>query len=379
MRRYRLKDIASIYSGATPSTCDSSNYDGGNISWITPKDLSNYTHKYIFNGQRNITQKGYDSCATHMLPKGSILFSSRAPIGYIAIAGKDLCTNQGFKNIVCNSELISNHYLYYFLIKNKGKLEALGNGSTFKELSQRTLAEFPVELPSLEEQQKAVRRLIRLDDKYDSNCSIMKSLDEMMRHMYILFFEKKCKRHKTVKLGDVATITTGGTPSTKNEAFWNNGIYDWYTPSDITQSNLATSLGANKKISALGLANSNAKVIPPNSVLMTSRATIGEATINMFEATTNQGILAIIPNYNNITTLQLYYWVVFNKEKIKSIANGSTFKEVYKSDLEKLPVQIRNDECFSNDASNLFELYKSLIIENKTIVRLKKRIIDAIF
>ena len=121
--RYSLKEVAKIYSGATPSTREAKNYDGGDISWITPKDLSGYTHKYIFKGRRNITKRGYDSCATSMLPEGSILFSSRAPIGYVAIAGKKLCTNQGFKSLVCDSSLVFNHYLYYFLIKNRKKLE----------------------------------------------------------------------------------------------------------------------------------------------------------------------------------------------------------------------------------------------------------------
>ena len=118
MKTFHLGEVADIYSGATPLTKNKEFYDDGNISWITPKDLSGFVHKYIYVGQRCITQEGYDSCATTLLPEGAVLFSSRAPIGYVAIAGKPLCTNQGFKSFVCNEKYLYNQYLYYYLIKD---------------------------------------------------------------------------------------------------------------------------------------------------------------------------------------------------------------------------------------------------------------------
>ena len=156
MKRYYLEDVADIYSGATPLTKEKDYYDDGTITWITPKDLSGYSHKYIFEGQRNITEEGFNSCATYKLPKGAVLFSSRAPIGYVALAGKELCTNQGFKSFVCNEEILHNQYLYYYLLFNKQKLEALGNGSTFKEISRKTIGKYEIELPTVEEQKHDV-------------------------------------------------------------------------------------------------------------------------------------------------------------------------------------------------------------------------------
>ena len=108
MKKYCLKDVADIFSGATPLTRNKHYYENGTIAWLTPKDLSGYTHKYIYSGQRNITEEAYRSCATNLLPKGAVLFSSRAPIGYVAIAGNDLCTNQGFKSFVCKEKLLFN-------------------------------------------------------------------------------------------------------------------------------------------------------------------------------------------------------------------------------------------------------------------------------
>ena len=105
-----IEDIADVYNGATPSTVNEQNY-GGNIVWITPKDLSDQKQKFVYQGERNISQAGYNSCSTHLLPPNTILMSSRAPIGLLSIAKTELCTNQGFKSFVPKAENIST-YLY---------------------------------------------------------------------------------------------------------------------------------------------------------------------------------------------------------------------------------------------------------------------------
>ena len=381
MKKYKLKDVAEIYNGATPLTNNKTFYEGGNISWITPKDLSGYNYKYIYSGKRNITEEGLLSCATNILPKGTVLFSSRAPIGYVAIAGRELCTNQGFKSFVCNNKVLDNQYLYYYLIKNKERIKTLGNGSTFKEISLKTIAEYQIELPSVDTQKALVKDLIKLDERYDNNCSILLQLEELMERIYYDYFESSAIQTENVSLGSVVDIISGGTPSTKTESYWNNGIYYWYTPSDITANNNMISYKSPKKISISGLANSSAKLVPAHSILMTSRATIGETTINMIDATTNQGILALVPKKEHICVLQLFFWVKHNKRKIASIANGSTFKEVYKKDLEKLPINLikESSKKFHEKTDGLFNLYKSLIIENITILELRKNTIDIRF
>lgn len=106
-----MSNIGEIVGGATPSTKDDSNYDG-DIAWLTPKDLSNLLERFIERGERCITEKGFNSCSTKMLPINSILFSSRAPIGYVAIAANELCTNQGFKSVIPNDK-VDYMFLYY--------------------------------------------------------------------------------------------------------------------------------------------------------------------------------------------------------------------------------------------------------------------------
>ena len=106
-------NVAEVVGGGTPSTADPANYEGGTIPWVTPADLSGYSEKYIGRGKRNITQRGLDNSGARVMPAGSVLFSSRAPIGYVAIASNELTTNQGFKSFVLPSGLLP-EYLYYF-------------------------------------------------------------------------------------------------------------------------------------------------------------------------------------------------------------------------------------------------------------------------
>ena len=137
-----LVDYANIKNGATPSTANETNYGGG-IVWITPKDLSDQQSKFVFQGKRNITQKGYASCSTSLLPVDSVLLSSRAPIGLVSIAKHKLCTNQGFKNLVPYN-IKDSLYLYYYIKHHAKQIEQLGTGTTFKEVSRDDLCKFPI-------------------------------------------------------------------------------------------------------------------------------------------------------------------------------------------------------------------------------------------
>ena len=135
-------DFAEIKNGATPSTADEANY-GGDIVWITPKDLSDQQSKFVYQGERNITKQGFDSCSTSMLPVNSVLMSSRAPIGLVSIAKHEVCTNQGFKSFI-PKEIEHSVYLYYYIKHHIKQIEQLGTGTTFKEVSRDDLCKFPI-------------------------------------------------------------------------------------------------------------------------------------------------------------------------------------------------------------------------------------------
>lgn len=141
----QICDITKIFNGSTPSTTEEENY-GGEIVWITPKDLSDQNCKFVYQGARNITQAGYDSCSTTMVPKGTVVMSSRAPIGLLSIAQCDLCTNQGFKNMVPN-DMTDSKYLYYTIQQHIPQIQNLGTGTTFKEVSKDELGRFAILYP----------------------------------------------------------------------------------------------------------------------------------------------------------------------------------------------------------------------------------------
>lgn len=141
-----IGDIGDVISGGTPST-KNEEYYGGDISWITPKDLSGYDRKFISKGERSITEIGLQKSSAKLLPRGTVLFSSRAPIGYVAIAQQEVCTNQGFKSIVCNKDIINNNYIYYFLKYNKENIENVSSGSTFKEISGTHMKNIKIIVP----------------------------------------------------------------------------------------------------------------------------------------------------------------------------------------------------------------------------------------
>ena len=187
LTKYKLGEIATIVNGSTPSTSCDDNYDG-EIIWITPKDLSDQKSKYIERGSRNITEKGFNSCSTQMIPAYNILMSSRAPIGLLAINKCECCTNQGFKNIVVDKEKCNVDYLYYYLKYHIKEIEALGTGTTFKEVSKAPLQQYEISLPSLEEQNSIASILADLDAKIALNRQINDNLEAMAKQLYDYWF-----------------------------------------------------------------------------------------------------------------------------------------------------------------------------------------------
>ena len=184
----KISDIGTVVGGATPSTKKPENYENGTIAWITPKDLSIFTGRYIQRGERNITEIGLKSCSTQLLPKDTVLFSSRAPIGYVAIVANEVCTNQGFKSVVPN-ENTDPLFLYYLLKYNKDKIEGMGSGTTFKEVSGNTMKNIVVSVPADKKVQERISSILSsIDDKIEENERINNNLLEQMESLYKAWF-----------------------------------------------------------------------------------------------------------------------------------------------------------------------------------------------
>ena len=172
-----LSDIGEVVGGATPSKSKSEYYIDNGISWITPKDLSINKDKFISKGEIDITELGYSKCSAKMMPRGSVLFSSRAPIGYIAIAKNELCTNQGFKSVV--PQLAGTAFIYYYLKNNVSNIESMASGSTFKEASGALMKSLNVIVPESNILQDFEEKVCSIFDKQES-------LEEEIHHLTTL-------------------------------------------------------------------------------------------------------------------------------------------------------------------------------------------------
>ena len=161
-----MGEIFTIVGGGTPASSNKAFYtdSGKGIAWITPADLGKYKQKLIFHGSRDITQAGLNSCSARLLPPGSVLFSSRAPIGHLAIAGKPVCTNQGFKSIA-KSDYIDSDFIYYQLRYLKDHVASLGSGTTFKEVSGTVMKTVKFNLPPMGEQKRIVAKIESTHEK----------------------------------------------------------------------------------------------------------------------------------------------------------------------------------------------------------------------
>ena len=181
----RLGDVCTVVSGSTPKSTVPEYWDG-DIKWITPAELSNDT--YIINDSaRHITALGVAKTGLKSFPAGTVILSSRAPIGKTAIAGCEMFCNQGFKNLIC-SEKIDSKYLYYFLSGKTNYLNSLGRGATFKEISKAIVENIEIPLPEVEEQKRIAARFERLLRLIQLQKAELEELDKLVKSRFIELF-----------------------------------------------------------------------------------------------------------------------------------------------------------------------------------------------
>ncbi|EOA1656721.1 restriction endonuclease subunit S [Escherichia coli] len=200
----KLKDCCEVVGGATPKRNVASYWDG-DIPWITPKDVSNLSEPYIYEAPEYISKAGYKAAATYMLPVGTVLLTSRAPIGNVAIAGIELCTNQGFKSLIPGKN-IYNKYLYHCIKKFVPQLELLGNGATFKEVSKKVVENFEIPLPPFEVQKRIADILDKDDGIRQKREKAIKLTDNFLRATFLEMFPQLDDCGNKVKLGDIVTL-----------------------------------------------------------------------------------------------------------------------------------------------------------------------------
>ena len=181
----KLGDICTVVSGSTPKTGVAEYWDG-TVKWITPAEL-NEDSFYITDSVRHITEYGKEKTGLSYLPKGTVILSSRAPIGKTAIAGCEMCCNQGFKNLIC-SDAVYNEYLYFFLKSKTDYLNSLGRGATFKEISKSIVEKIEILLPNIEKQHQIVKELKATRNLIAHRKQQLTKLDELIKARFVEMF-----------------------------------------------------------------------------------------------------------------------------------------------------------------------------------------------
>ncbi len=220
----KLGEVGTVIGGSTPKT-DNPDFWDGDYSWITPAELDG--SKYVSSTVRTITEKAVAKTNLTLLPIGTVLLSSRAPIGKVCITKIPMYCNQGFKNIVCSKEL-NNEYLYWWLKGKNEYLNSLGVGATFKEISKRIVEQISIPLPPLSTQSRIVSELDMLQSIIDKQKAQLSELDNLAQAVFYDMFGGPVENEKgweVKKLGDLCiTITKGTTPTTVGFSFVSEGI-----------------------------------------------------------------------------------------------------------------------------------------------------------
>ena len=198
MTKYKLGDICEIVSGSTPKTGIDEYWDG-DVKWITPAELNDDT--YIINDSvRKITELAVKKTGLSPFPEGTVILSSRAPIGKVAIAGCKMYCNQGFKNLIC-SEKINNKYLYWFLKSNTDYLKSLGRGATFKEISKGIVSEIEINVPEIKKQVETVAILEKVSKVIALRKQELSALDNLIKARFVeMFGDQEYEKKRLIEL-----------------------------------------------------------------------------------------------------------------------------------------------------------------------------------
>ena len=359
-----LNDIGEIVGGSTPLTAKKEYY-GGEIPWITPKDLSSHQNRYIAKGERNITKAGLNSCSATLLPKNTILFTSRAPIGYVAISSTELCTNQGFKSIIPKEE-VDNLFVYYLLVYNRNKIISMGSGTTFKEVSGKVMESIEVKIPQTFRHQKKIASILgRIDDKIELNNKINDNLQQQAATLFANFYEQA---ETEVGFTELVQILGGGTPKTGEKSYWNGKLL-FFTPKDI---GFPYTLSTEKTITEEGLAHCNSRLYPVNTVFVTARGTVGKIGMPGVPMAMNQSCYALIGK--NTNQILVYFYTLKVVDRLKYKASGAVFDAITTRDFETESIFKLSDahaEAFLNIARPIYRAILGNTFENQQLTALR--------
>ncbi|PNC17702.1 hypothetical protein CXU22_08115 [Akkermansia muciniphila] len=387
----RLGDLTTSTTGGTPST-NVLEYWGGSIPWMSSGDLH---LKQIYNVNGRITQIGLENSSAHIIPKNCVLIGLAGQgktRGTAAINRIPLCTNQSIGAILPKNTF-SSDYLFYVIDSMYEHLRSLSSGDGGRGgLNLNILNHIVVSLPNFTEQKAIAEVLSDMDALIEAQKELIAKKryikqgtmeDLLSGRVRLPGYETKGWKHTDIgdipndwevsQIGKIADIISGGTPKTTEKSFWNGTIL-WCTPTDITRTSGRYIENTEKTITDNGLKNSSAILLPINSLLLCSRATVGDVRIAKHEITTNQGFKSLVCN-SSAYYLFIYYLIPFLKPKMLEKSYGSTFLEISKSNLASIQIQLPSyveQQAIAEVFSDMDDEIETLEAELKKLNHMKR-------
>ncbi len=383
----KMGEVAEIIGGGTPKT-DRPEFYGGEIPWITPADLSGYVEKLISRGERSITKAGLANSGAKMMPGGSVLFSSRAPIGYVAIAANPVTTSQGFKSFVLRDGLTAD-YVYYYLQHAKKLVVGLASGTTFLEISGKKAAQIPIPVAPLAEQRRIVAEIEKQFTRLEAGVAALKRVKANLKRYRAAVLKAACEgtlvppeaelarkqrrkyepaseriqqiqtpprpnrwnsRSKDVILGhaalaignpnlklpdgwawsalvEIARMETGHTPSRGHPEWW-DGDVPWIGIADAREHDGRVIHSTFQHTNKDGLANSAARLLPQGTVCISRTASVGYVVVMGCPMATSQDFVNWVPT-SAVTSDWLRVVFAADREALRRFGKGSVHKTIY--------------------------------------------------
>ena len=343
----KLGDICTVVSGTTPKS-DRPEYWDGNINWVTPAELTDDSD-VIFESQRKITEKAVIDSSLKPFPTGTVLLSSRAPIGKVAIAGIEMYCNQGFKNLIC-SDKIYNRYLYHYLKYKTDYLNSLGRGATFKEISKSIVENIEIPLPSLDEQRHIAAVLDKVSALIAKRHQQLDKLDELVKARFVEMFgdlaDPKCQYARCKLVGacvDPDDIKCGpfGTQLSKDE-YQESGVAVW----EIPQINSGFKEYPTHFLTAEKARQLSAYSLIPGDIAMSRKGNVGRC--GLYPKTFKPGIihsdvLRIRVDSNRVDPCFMMYQLHFSRaveRQIEMVSSGAIMAGINVTKLKHIYVHI---------------------------------------
>ena len=421
---FKLSEVINLIGGGTPKR-SIAEYWGGDIPWLSVKDFNN-EYRHVEKSDETITKLGLEKSSTKLLERGQIIISARGTVGELAQVSKTMAFNQSCYGIDAKTEYTLNDFLYYLLKHSISNIQRITHGAVFDTITRDTFNFIEVSLPPLTEQKAIAHILGSLDDKIELNRQMNETLEAMAQALFKSWFVdfdpvidnalaagnaipddfmERAEQRKGIDKTDnsdiqdlfseefefteemgwipkgwaVSNVGTefntvgGGTPSTKNSDFWENGDISWTTPKDLSGNQSKILLNTDRKITELGLNKISSGLLPIDTVLMSSRAPVGYLALAKVPVAINQGYIAL--KCEKILTPEFaIQWADSAMDEIEQRAGGTTFAEISKTNFRGIPILVPSQkiiDAYSRDVKDLYNQITSRIENINTLAKLR--------